>query len=35
MYYKTLSVLLLSATALAAPQEDNNYSSVLNDLDSL
>lgn len=35
MYYKTLSVLLLSATAMAAPQEENNYSSVMEELNSV
>ena len=34
MYYKTLSVLLLSATAMATPQE-NNYSSVMDELNSV
>ena len=34
MYYKTLSVLLLSATAMAAPEE-NNYSSVMEELNSV
>ena len=35
MYYKTLSVLLLSATAMAIPQEENSYSSIMSELDSL
>ena len=34
MYYKTLSVFLLSATAMAAPEE-NNYSSVMEELNSV
>ncbi|ODM22718.1 hypothetical protein SI65_00307 [Aspergillus cristatus] len=35
MQYKTLSLLLLSATAMAAPQDGNNYSDLIGDLDSL
>lgn len=34
MYYKALSVLLLSATAMAATEE-NNYSSVMEELNSV
>jgi len=35
MQYKTLSLLLLSATAMAAPQDGNNYSDLIGDLGSL
>lgn len=35
MYYKTLSLLLLSASAMAAPQDGNNYSDIIANLDSL
>jgi hypothetical protein len=35
MQYKTLPLLLLSATAMAAPQDGNNNSDIIADLDSL